>query len=552
MQWQFISPDVPASLKQLKQILLDNRKIEDAKKFFTPTKPTKLTLEQVGLDEEQVQIAIKRIKLAIKNRESVVIFGDYDADGICATAILWRSLRAAGLDTQPFIPQRDKHGYGLSIGAVEELQNTVQPSLIISVDNGIVAHDAANFAAKQNIDLIITDHHQPEFDMDQQVIYPHAKAIVHSTKLCGASVAWILARELAPKSADKTLDLAGLATIADQVPLRNANRSFAFHGLVTLKKSKNVGLQSLAEAAQINLNEADSGTVGFVLAPRINAMGRLAHGIDALRLLCTDNKKAAQKLATLLASTNLDRQDMTVDQFNLAIQQAAEQKSRSIIFVASAHFHEGVVGLIAGRLSERFSKPAIAVSMQAEQGKGSARSIEGVNIVELIREVRDDLIDVGGHPMAAGFGVALDKIDQIKDKLFSLAEERIDPNLLKRTLKLESALPLHLITEETAEMINKFAPFGATNPQPMFGISGVKLISYQTIGQNQKHLKLLLGSAGKEEIKPITALYWGNGHLTEHLEQEMELAVAARIEINEWRGRKSVQLVVRDIQATQT
>ncbi len=547
MHWQLASTEIPQTTKQLKQILLGNRQIKDTKQFFTPRKPESLLGSNDLFDNEQFEKALARIRLAIQTQEKVVIFGDYDADGICATAILWRALKSAGLVCQPFIPLRDKHGYGLSVAAIAELQTTIKPSLIITVDNGIVAHQAVGYAKQQGLDVIVTDHHQPEFSNVGEPIFPPADAFVHSSQLCGASVSWLIAAAIAPGSARQTLELAGLATIADQVPLRQENRSFAYHGLIALRKSSNVGLQALAEIAQIDLKTADSSTVGYTLAPRINAMGRLAHGIDALRLLCTDQKKTAQKLAALLASTNLDRQDMTLEQYQLAMEQATAQKSESIIFVVSEQFHEGVVGLIAGRLTERFAKPAIAVSISSGQAKGSARSVMGVNIVELLRQVREDLLDVGGHPMAAGFGVDLNRIEDIKNRLFSLAKEQIDRSLLERKLSLECALDPALINVDTCELIQKFAPFGAGNSEPIFGIANLKLSNFQTIGQDQKHLKLLLSDGNEVNPRTFTALYWGNGGLAEHLVPNMDIAIAGKLELNEWRGRRQVQVVLKDI-----
>jgi len=548
MNWQFLTTEIPRTTADLKRVLLANRHIQDAEHFFDPPHPKKILPNQQLFDQKQFQKALARIRLAIKNQEKVIIYGDYDADGICATAILWRALKVAGLVCQPFIPLRDKHGYGLSMSAIDELIATELPSLIITVDNGIVAHEAVKYAKQQGLDIIITDHHQPEVDDMGNPNLPPADAVVHSSRLCGASVSWLMATAIAPLSTRRTLELAGLATIADQVPLREENRSFAYHGLIALRKTKQVGLQALAEVAKIELKSATSATVGYSLAPRINAMGRLAHGLDALRLLCTDQLKTARKLAALLATTNLDRQEMTLDQYQLAIEQAVLQKTESLIFVSSEHFHEGVVGLIAGKLTEKFAKPAIAVSISHGQAKGSARSVNGVNIIELLRQVRDDLLEVGGHPMAAGFGANQDRIENIKQRLFLLGQDQIDRSLLQKKLPLECALDPALITIETCELINKFAPFGAGNQEPLFGISNLKLSNFQTIGQDQKHLKMLLSTNNQTNQTTLTALYWGNGGLSENLFPNMDLAIAGKLEINEWRGRKQVQIIIKDIQ----
>ncbi len=551
MKWHYKSQTIPQTIEELKDVLLDTREVDDKKDFFHPKHPKDITLEEVNIDPEQMKHSIKRIEQAIENQEKIIIFGDYDADGITATSILWLALHSLGAQAFPFIPHREKHGYGISHRALDDLlAGDKKPDLIITVDNGIVAHEAVQRVRDEGIDIIVTDHHTAEMTNDK-VQMPNANAIVHTTKLCGASVAWMVVREIGKQQAASSkqginaqsyLDLAGIGTIADQVPLKGENRSFAKYGLEALQKTKNPGLLALFEIAGINQREIDTYHVNFAIAPRINAMGRLEHGLDALRLLCSQNKPAAQKRAKLLSDTNSRRQDLTYDMVEAAKAQAEVWADEHIIIVHSSEYHEGVIGLIAGKLTEEFYKPAIAISVGDETAKASARSVAGVNIVELIRQVRDDLLEVGGHPMAAGFGLTSSNIEIVSSKLRELAKEKISANLLQPQLNLECEIDATLIDLDTVEMIEDFAPFGSGNRRPVFGIKNLKIVDVKKIGREGKHLKMSV-----THRTPYTAIAWNLGHLADELSPGDIIDVAGSLQVNEWNGNRSVQVVVKDV-----
>lgn len=546
MLWQYLSDAVPENSEELESILLANRKVTDSEAYFKPKHPRDFSLAEVSIDETAMKVAVERIKKAAASKEKVLIFGDYDADGISATAILWNALKTIGVVAVPFIPRRDTHGYGITQKALDEIIAAGKPALIITVDNGIVAHQPIAYAVKQGIDVILTDHHQPDKNDKGVEIFPPAMAVVHTTKLCGSGVSWMLARELNPEAALQQLDIAALATIADQVPLQNANRSIAIHGLAALRKTRKVGLKALSELSNIDLSTLTAGSVGYTLAPKINAMGRLAHGLDALRLLCTGSWETARKLARTLADTNVNRQDLTQDQLETAIKQAELHKGESIIFVTSTEFHEGVIGLIAGRLVELFHKPALVMSLNTKAAKGSARSVVGVNVVELLRLVREDLLEVGGHPMAAGFGVSLEKIEMVRDKLFAVAKESIGADLLIPQLTADCKLPFSLATVETAETLNKFEPFGSGNPEPAFVFENMKVLGVQTIGKEQQHLKIMLCDC-EDEKNRCESVFWRKGELSQKIKVGTTISLLGRLELNEWKGKKKIQLVVKDI-----
>jgi single-stranded-DNA-specific exonuclease len=545
MNWNIIDSTIPRDATQLKEILLKNLNLEDSKDFFSPAHPLDISLAEVEIDEAQVKTAVKRIIQAKESQEEIVIFGDYDADGVCSTGILWQALYELDCKVIPFFPHREKHGYGLSIKALDDLLENNKPALIITVDNGIVAHQPAQRVADEGIDLIITDHHQPEDKL------PPATAVVHSTKLCGATVAWMLAREVmkavgAEMSKTWQLDLAAIATIADQVPLQHANRSFAKYGLEALRKSSRLGIRALLAQSKQDQRTITSQTVGFGIAPRINAMGRLGHSLDALRLLLTKNKARSEQLAKVLGETNAQRQEMTYEMYGHALAQSDDWKDEHIIIVHSNDYHEGVVGLIAGRLMDRFYKPAIAISVGDGIGKASARSVAGVNIVEMIREVRDDLLEVGGHPMAAGFGVKEKKLDKVIERLKKLAKEKIGKELLKPSIDVSAVVPFKLINEKTIEAIWEFAPFGQGNREPIIALKGVEVLQVLTMGADNQHLKIV--GQGEDGVTPINFLFWRRGSLAEKISEGNKIDVAGVLEINEWRGRKSVQIRVKDIE----
>ena len=568
MHWRYKSTQVPQTLPELKNLLLETREIKEPESFFNPPSPFDITTKQLGINQNELKKAIKLISSVLSSQSSVLVFGDYDADGICATAILWQTLHSLGAQVMPFIPDRARHGYGLSNSAIDDILSESKPDLIITVDNGIVAHKEVKRLKTEGIQVIITDHHQPEDKL------PAADAVVHSTKICGASVAWIMARELLHSQDQKSkiparnathsvaggkdqklflenqLDLAGIATVTDQMKLVDENRSFAKFGIEALKKTKRPGLLALFADAQVTQAELDTYHINYVIGPRINAMGRLENGLEALRLLSTKDEGRSTQLAKKLGQVNSQRQDIT----HLALEQAKlnveNWQDENLIIVASSEFHEGVIGLIAGKLVDEFYKPAIAISLHGDMAKGSARSVKGFNITELLRQVSDELVSVGGHPMAAGFSVASSKLEIISSKLKQLAKAQLSADLLERSLKIECELPAELIGEKLIELIDQFAPFGNGNRQPVFALKDWQIIDAKPIGREAKHLKLVIKpSPSTIHHPPFTALAWNQGNLIKELQPGKQIDLAATVEINEWNGRRSVQLNVRDIKS---
>jgi single-stranded-DNA-specific exonuclease len=546
MQWNVQSNKLPKTAPEVTELLLKNRAVQDKNLFFNPPYPASFSPESVGIDRTHFLRAVKRLQQAGKAQEKVLIFGDYDADGICATAVLWKALHAIGCQAQPFIPNRFTHGYGLSLSALEEILSEFKPTIVVTVDNGIVAFPALKALQKMSIEVIVTDHHQPEINDSGETVLPPALAIVHTTQLCGTTVSWMLAHAVAPEVAAEQLDLCAIATVADMVPLTDANRSFASHGIIKLQQTTNLGLKELFKVANIKQTDISAQTVGYSIGPRINAMGRVAQGMDALRLLCATTLNMAKKQATLLQNTNVQRQELTSEMFEVAIKQAEEFIDERVIVVASELYHEGVIGLVAGRLVEKYHKPAIAIAYTADTAKASARSVMGVNIVELIRSIREDLLELGGHPMAAGFSLLPGKIELVKKRLQTRAKELVSDAHLEQTLAIECELPQELISEELLAELERFEPTGRDNEKPVFLIKNVSVLSTQLIGKAKEHLKIMLAL---ESGSTHAALFWrGASHFTA-VSAEKKINLVGVLEAQLWNGKTSIQLIVKDWEA---
>lgn len=539
MDWQLVKKNTKnksaTTIEEIVAILLANRGIKDEKEFFNPRHPKSLSLKELAISQLQVKKATARINKAITDKESIVVYGDYDADGVCATAVLWEALYELGANALPHIPERFSEGYGLNAATVKELKaKSPNLKLIVTVDNGIVATKAVESANELGVDVIITDHHQKEKKL------PEAYAIVHTDKIGGAAVAWILARELGIQGG---LDLAGIGTIADILPLVGANRSFAKFGLENINKSRRPGLLALLKEASVTAGEVGTYHIGFLVAPRINAMGRLAHSLDSLRLLCTPVESRAQELAKLLNRTNGKRQKIVEEVVNHARQAAKKSKTDGIVLLANEQYHEGVIGLAAAKLVEEHWRPAIVISKGDEISKASARSIPGFNIIEAIRQFSDLIEEGGGHPMAAGFSIKTANITKFQKKLNAFAKTLLTDKILTRKLKIDLAIGFKSLNWSLEKSLEKFAPTGLGNPTPTFATFGTEIIEARGVGSQNTHLKLAL----KNEDRVFEAIAFGFGNLAQKLSAGNKIDIAYSLEANVWNGNKSLQLKIKDI-----
>ncbi len=518
---------MPKKGKDLIEHLLANRGIKTSQEkeaFFRP---------EIAFFEKDLQIAgirkaQARIKEAIKKEEQIVIYGDYDVDGICASTILYKGLTSLGAKVLPYIPHREKEGYGLSKQGLDFVKDG-GAVVVITVDNGIVALEQAKYAKEIGLDLIVTDHHLPAGKE------PEAFAIVHSTKMCGAGVAWCLIREMVSKDLlNDLLQFVAIATVCDLIPLINLGRAFVVEGLGVLNKTTNLGLLSLMDECSIDKDSLGSYEIGFILGPRLNAIGRLKHAIDALRLLCTKDPLKAKRLAKLLCETNCARQQMT----QMALEQARLliNSKKKIHVLASKEWIPGIIGLIAGKVVEESLRPAIAISLGETVSKGSARSVDGVNIVEIIRSCSDILIDVGGHPGAAGFSIENKHIGIFKSRIEKLLVDL--PDQANEVLEIESEEQSSQLTKKLIGQLEDFEPFGFGNPKPIFATSNMKVSDIRTVGEG-KHLKLKLDN--------IDAIAFGMGQMAGLLKTGQLIDLAYNLELNKFNGSEKIQLKVKDI-----
>ncbi len=510
----------------LTEQLLSNRGIfsKEIERFFNP----KILDFEKDLKISGIDKANKRILKAIERNELIVIFGDYDVDGICASAILYKGLTSLGAKVLPYIPHREKEGYGLSKLGLEFAKSS-DASVVITVDCGIVAFEQAKFAKGLGLDLIITDHHLPQENL------PKAYEIVHSTKMCGAGVAWCLISNIIKKDLRQDLlQFVAIATICDLISLTGLGRAFVVEGLRVLNKTTNLGLLSLINECGIKIGDIGSFGIGYMIGPRLNAIGRLEHAIDALRLLCTKDNVKAKNLAKLLCEANTTRQQKTVIAFEQAKSLVDDKKKIHVLY--HQEWSSGIIGLIAGKITEEYSRPAIAISLGENISKGSARSVDGLNIVELIRRHADILIDVGGHPGAAGFSILRKHIETLKQRL---EKQVIDlPDISEKVLEIDAEITNKDLTKKLAQGLQPFEPFGFGNPRPIFVTYKMQISDIRTVG-NGKHLKF--------KANGINAIAFNMGDLEKIMMNGQLADLAYTPELNIYNGFESLQLKIKDI-----
>lgn len=521
----------------LTEILAQNRGLTTKKKLDDFLNPN---LEQIlNCQLTDLKKAVIRVEKALKNKEKIIVYSDYDADGICAAAIVWETLFALGAFVMPYVPHRVKEGYGLSTPAIEKLASK-GISLIITVDHGVTAVEQIEAAKKLGIEVIITDHHlKPKKT-------PKAIALVHTTELCGGGVAWRFCWEVIKRIKPsyknqllEKLELAAIATIADLVPLIKANRAIVKLGLEKLNKTKRPGLISLIKASALTY-PITSHEIGHVIAPRINAMGRLEHGIDSLRLLCAKNFRQANTLSELLSTTNTKRQSLTISAVDQALKMINGKQLVGVLDHDS--WHEGVIGLVASRLSEARHRPMIAISRGSGLSKGSARSVPGFNIVEAIRASSEYLVDVGGHPMAAGFTIKTKYIKTFTKNINVHAQKNISEEMLTPTLNIECELDVQDINAKNLKLIKTFEPYGVGNPRAIFLTKKLVVEDVRVVGKTGSHLKL--------QLSGLNAIGFNMGEKRYNLRPGNSVDVVYIIDEDNFNGVGKVQMKLKDIRAT--
>lgn len=560
-----------AKLPPLVAALLEKRGFTDPASAHTFLEPRLGHLHDPRLLPGAARAA-GRLAQAVRDGQPIVVYGDYDVDGVTASAILWHVLRLAGARVDIYVPHRVEEGYGLNSRAIEQLAQG-RP-VIVSVDCGITACGPARAAKEAGVDLIITDHH--EFD-EAGLGLPDAHTLVHPRlpgsaypfgQLCGAAVAFKVAWEFARQHCgsdrlpdpfrDLLLDLlsyVALGTVADVVPLVDESRVMAVYGLGQIKRTGFVGLNALIDASNLREEKIGAYHVGFVLGPRLNACGRMGHAQEAVRLLTTGDPGEAAKIAAFLTRENERRRSVERGIFEQAMRMVVEngydQPDQRAIVLGHEDWHPGVIGIVASRLVEAFARPVVMLHYPTNSedeaevtAQGSARSVAGVSIYDAIAHCQEMLSSFGGHAMAAGLKVPVSRVDQFRRRLVGWVNDRLAPEDLVGTLEIDTVCRLGDLSLGLFEQIDRLAPFGRANPSPVLCVRGV--INDQParrIGAGGKHLRLML----RQDRRLMSAVGFGMGDLAERLPVGTEIDVVFEPKVSTWQGRRQAEIHVKDL-----
>lgn len=470
--------------------------VEDARDFFGIGERKSVD----PMDFPDMYTAVKRIQKALDEFERIAIYGDYDADGVTSTALLYSYLEMQGADVVYYVPNRHTEGYGLSYGAIDRL-SMMGVKLIITVDNGISAVDEAKYINELEMELIVTDHHLPSGTLPQAVavVDPHrADCNLEFKDYAGVGVAYKLICALEGEDNSVTesfLDLVTIGTIADVMPLVKENRDIVRRGVKLIADSDRTGIQALLEAAGLAEKRITSTSIAFGICPRINAAGRMGSADRAIRLLLSDDYDEAMPIAQEINDENITRQQTEQEILSQAVEQIEKNprwKYRNVLVVAGDGWHDGVVGIVASRLVEKYGKPTIVITVDGGEAKGSGRSIEGFNLYDALSHCSGCLTHFGGHTLAAGIGLKTADIDEFRKAINEYSESIEMPFPIQNVdFKLNPAC----VNVEMLETVEQLEPFGAGNPQPIFGLYNMTVSDIQPIG-NGKHLRVILERNG--------------------------------------------------------
>lgn len=487
--------------------------------------------------------AVTRIRQAIENYEQILIYGDYDADGMTSASIVKEALEQLGAECQVYLPNRFTDGYGPNASVYKYFIENQGISLIITVDNGVAGHEAIELAQSMEVDVIVTDHHSmPEVLPDAYaIIHPeHPEASYPFKYLAGCGVAFKLATALLEEVQVELLDLVAIGTIADMVSLTDENRILVKYGLSVLKNTQRIGLQELFKIAGIQENEVDEETVGFQIAPRLNALGRLDDPNPAIELLTGFDEEEARDIALMINQKNEERKEIVQKIYDEA--KTMVDLNKPVQVLAGEGWNPGVLGIVAGRLLEELHQPVIVLNIENDLAKGSARSIEAVDIFEALDPHRDLFVAFGGHAGAAGMTLEASKLEALSQVLVAYIEDNQVDLSTKNELFLDEELSLPDLTLETLKNFEKLAPFGMDNKKPVFYLKDFKVENARTMGAGNTHLKLKISQA--DAVFEVVA--FGLGNLATEFSQTKNLELAVTLSVNKWNGQTSLQLMLVD------
>ncbi|WP_442595169.1 single-stranded-DNA-specific exonuclease RecJ [Neobacillus sp. D3-1R] len=499
---------------------------------------------------KDMDVAVTRIKEAIEKQEPILIFGDYDADGVSSTTVMMKTLVDLGANVNFYIPNRFTEGYGPNEPAFRHaFENGIK--LIITVDTGISALNEANVAKELGLDLIITDHHEPGPVLPEAlaIIHPKLEDSIYPFKdLAGVGVAFKLAHALYGKVPEHLLEIAVIGTIADLVPLKDENRLIAKAGIQKLIQTENVGLRALYKVCGIDPQSISEDTIGFTLGPRINAAGRLGDADPAVHLLLTEDISEASELAEEIDEINRTRQTIVNEITEEAIQMVEEslaQADQKVIIVGKENWNSGVVGIVASRLVDRYYRPTIVLSYDREKGlaKGSARSIDGFDLFQNLSLCRDILPHFGGHTAAAGMTLNLEDVDLLRSRLNELATQQLSEEFLVPLTHLDGEFQLEEIQLDSIKEMMLLAPFGMDNPKPKVLVKDSSIANIRKIGSEQNHLKMTIEQNGVQ----LDGIGFGLGKLFDEISPISMISVIGELSINEWNNVQKPQIFLQDL-----
>ena len=497
-----------------------------------------------------VDAALGILRAAIDRGSRICVHGDYDVDGICATALAYSVLRDLGANVRWFLPSRFVEGYGLQRETVDALVED-GVDVLLSVDCGIAAVDEVAYARERGLEVIVTDHHRPGERLPECPIIATRPSSYPFPELCGTGVAYKLMQALAPSTElDSMLDLVAMATVADVVPLLDENRALTAAGLKRLACTSRPGLQALMRSAQVDPAIVDAGAIGFRLAPRINAAGRLGHPDVALKLLLSTTREEANELASQCERLNRERQAIeeriTGEALRQIEQWSAERRERRAYVLWEEDWHVGVIGIVASRLVERFHRPVVLLSASEDGWRGSGRSIAAFDLFAGLSACGHLLEAFGGHRAAAGLAIARDNLDQLGVELAAIAARELVEDDLAPMTKIDAVVHGDELTLELCDELQRLAPFGLGNPGVTLLVPACELVDVTPVGQG-KHLRLgVVASVGADRVRS-GAIAFGLGAQAEKLSQPGRWDLVFRLEANHWNGSVSPQLVVRQI-----
>jgi len=517
-----------------------------------------------------IKAAVERVKTALHRRERILIHGDYDTDGLTATAIMLQALRTIGLDVSYFIPNRILHGYGFHPPAVDRAQK-LGVKLIITVDCGITSFAAVSYAKKAGIDVIITDHHEPlkvegqgaggrggeelphhPFKVPDAIAVVNPKLETHNSNLShlsGAGVAFKFAEALAsdeglPYSrADvlPLLDLAALGTLADVVPLTGENRVILKEGLKLIHAGSRPGIRALKEVSGLNGKETRAGRLSFTLVPRMNAAGRIADARDVVKLLLSASDEESLRLSSWLDSLNSGRQQIEGEVYQEALEKLKGTDMASAIVLAGEGWHQGVLGIVASRIAEEFYRPTFIFSTENGIAKGSARSIPSFDICKGLSASAGLLLSFGGHKQAAGIQLRTEDLPVFEETIRRIVEAGLDPTDLQPALQIDTNISLAELTPELVQEFTLLEPFGFGNPEPLIGSKALEVVGPRIVGN--RHLKMKL----KKASLSLDAIGFAMGGLLEELRDAAVVDAVFTPEMNEWNNGRYLQLILKAV-----